>query len=43
MKKYITMLLMVLCLMGCINMEMDTQKHKINTMCIDGVTYIYVK
>lgn len=43
MKKYITMLLMVLCLMGCINMEMDTKNFNVNTLCIDGVTYIYIK
>lgn len=46
MKKYIVMLLVTIMLMftiGCMSEKMNTEKFKMNTMCIDGVTYIYFK
>ena len=43
MKKFIAILLVVLSLMGCVSTEIEKEYKKINTLCIDGVTYIYIK
>lgn len=42
MKKYFVIVLLILSLIGCTNMELD-KETKVNTLCIDGITYIYIK
>lgn len=46
MKKYFVMLLMIMCLMGCVStkdVQTMEESTKVKTLCIDGVTYIYIK